>query len=113
MRIENYSLSLCYKINAMNIRRKDIIDNFIKNHADALNALQRWVSIVAKAAWKSHADIKTGFPSADYVGNERYVFNIRGNTYRMVVVVAFVVGLLTVRFLGTHGEYDKIDCKTI
>ena len=47
----------------------------------------------------------------DYVGNERYVFNIRGNTYRMVVVVLFATGLLIVRFLGIHGEYDKIDCK--
>ena len=111
MRIENYSLSLYCEINAMNIRRKDIIDDFIKNHADAKNALQRWVSIVEKADWKSHADIKTDFPSADYVGNERYVFNIRGNTYRMVVVVLFVTGLLIVRFLGIHGEYDKIDCK--
>ncbi|MDR2206495.1 MAG: type II toxin-antitoxin system HigB family toxin [Flavobacteriaceae bacterium] len=97
----------------MNIRRKDIIDDFIKKHADAKNALQRWIEIVEKAEWKSHKDIKANFPSADYVGNERYVFNIRGNNYRMAAVVIFVAGSLTIRFLGTHAEYDKIDCKTI
>ncbi|MDR1182649.1 MAG: type II toxin-antitoxin system HigB family toxin [Bacteroidales bacterium] len=97
----------------MNIRRKDIIDNFIKNHADAKRALQRWIDIVEKSEWKSHADIKSDFPTVDYVGNERYVFNIRGNNYRMVAVVIFTAGLLTIRFLGTHDKYDKIDCKTI
>jgi mRNA interferase HigB len=97
----------------MNIRRKDIIDNFIKNHVDAKSALQRWIDIVEKAEWKSHANIKTDFPSVDYIGKERYVFNIRGNNYRMVVVVIFITNSLTIRFLGTHSEYDKIDCKTI
>jgi mRNA interferase HigB len=97
----------------MNIRRKDIIDDFIKNHADAKSALQRWIVTVEKAEWKTHADIKADFPSADYIGNKRYVFNIRGNNYRIVVVIIFVINLLTVRFLGTHSEYDKIDSKTI
>jgi mRNA interferase HigB len=97
----------------MNIRRKDIIDDFIKRHADAKNALQRWIVIVEKAEWKTHADIKTDFPAADYIGKGRYVFNIRGNNYRMVAVVIFIANLLAVRFLGTHNEYDKIDCKTI
>jgi mRNA interferase HigB len=98
---------------AMNIRRKDIIDDFIKNHADAKNALQRWIIIVEKAEWKTHADIKADFPAADYIGKERYVFNIRGNNYRMVAIVILIANLLTIRFLGTHNEYDKIDCKTI
>jgi mRNA interferase HigB len=97
----------------MNIRRKDIIDKFIKNLADAKNALQKWLDVVEKAKWKSHADIKTNFPTADYVGNERYVFNIRGNNYRMVAVVIFIANSLTIRFIGTHAVYDKIDSKTI
>ena len=53
------------------------------------------------------------YASADYVGNNRYVFNIRGNKYRLVAVVVFFMGELNVRFVGTHKEYDKIDCKTI
>lgn len=51
--------------------------------------------------------------SPDYVGNQHYVFNIRGNNYRLVVVVKFTVGYIFVRWVGTHKEYDKIDCSTI
>lgn len=54
------------------------------------------------------------FPSADYVGNERYVFNIKGNRYRFVVMVVFFNGVMDIRFCGTHSEYDKIkDIKNI
>ena len=82
-------------------------------HSDAKTALQRWVDIVEEADWHSHSDIKSDFPSADFVGNGRYVFNIKGNNYRLVVVVIFVADLLTVRFIGTHSEYNKIDSSTI
>jgi mRNA interferase HigB len=97
----------------MKIRNKKLIEEFVKKHADAKNAFQRWIDIVEEAEWKSHADIKISFPSADYIGNERYVFDVRGNNYRLVVVVVFIANSLTVAFIGTHGEYDKIDCKTI
>ena len=53
------------------------------------------------------------FPSADYVKNGRYVFNIGGNNYRIVAVVIFIGGVMNIRFVGTHQEYDKIDCATI
>ncbi|MDE6696037.1 MAG: type II toxin-antitoxin system HigB family toxin [Muribaculaceae bacterium] len=54
------------------------------------------------------------FPSADYVGNQHYVFNIRGNRYRLIVVVKFTIGRVFIRFVGTHEEYDRIkDCSTI
>ena len=53
------------------------------------------------------------FPSADYVKNGRYVFNIGGNNYRVVTVVIFIGGVVNVRFVGTHAEYDKIDSSTI
>jgi len=69
--------------------------------------------VVEEAVWKNHNDLKQTFPSADYVGNARYVFNIKGNGYRIVAVVVFIAGTLTVRFVGTHEEYDRIDCKTI
>ena len=49
----------------------------------------------------------------DYVKNGRYVFNIGGNNFRIVAVVIFVGGVMNVRFVGTHAEYDKIDCATI
>lgn len=92
----------------MIIRKKELIDGFALKHADAKNALQRWIEFVEEAEWKSHADIKADFPTSDYVGKERYVFNIRGNNYRLVVLVVFTDGFLTVRYLGTHSEYNKI-----
>ncbi|GHT74585.1 hypothetical protein FACS189456_6110 [Bacteroidia bacterium] len=97
----------------MIIRHKEIIEEFAKKHADIVVALQNWVSVVELARWNSHNDLKAMFPSADYVGNGRYVFNIKGNSYRMVVVVFFANGYLNVRFVGTHAEYDKINCTNI
>ena len=58
-------------------------------------------------------NLKQDFPTANYVGNGWYVFNIQGNNYRLIAIVLFIKGYLKIRFLGTHAEYDKIDCKTI
>jgi mRNA interferase HigB len=76
-------------------------------------ALERWYDIAEKAEWKNLSDIKVDFPSIDYVGNQHYVFNIKGNNYRLVVVIKFTIDYVYVRFVGTHREYDKIDCSTI
>lgn len=80
---------------------------------DTRVALERWYHISLKAQWKSLAEIKADFPSVDYVGNQRYVFNIKGNKYRLVVVVKFIMGYVFIRFVGTHNEYDKMDCSNI
>lgn len=75
--------------------------------------MNQWLETVKKVEWGKHADLKQIFPSADYVGNKRYVFNIKGNNYRIVAVVIFVDGLIFIRYVGTHKEYEKIDCSTI
>lgn len=80
---------------------------------DSRLALERWYNIVENSEWKDLNDIKMDFPSVDYVGNQHYVFNIRGNNYRLVVIIKFVMGYVFVRFVGTHKEYDKIDCSKI
>lgn len=82
-------------------------------HSDSKVALERWYQIAEEAKWKNFSDIRSDFPDADYVGNQHYVFNIRGNNYRLVVVIKFTIGRLFIRFVGTHKEYDKIDCSTI
>ncbi|MCL3852527.1 MULTISPECIES: type II toxin-antitoxin system HigB family toxin [Parabacteroides] len=97
----------------MKILHRERIGKFSTKHVDAVRPLQRWVDKVEEAAWRNHADLKLDFPSADYVGNGRYVFNIKGNSYRMVVVATFVAGLLSIQFIGTHEEYDRIDCSII
>jgi len=97
----------------MKIFNKALIDKFIDKHANAESALQRWTNIVDEAKWKSYNELKMDFPSADYVGNERYIFNIQGNNYRLVAIVMFIERYVRIRFIGTHAEYDKINCKTV
>ena len=84
-----------------------------EGHGDSKVALERWYDITEKAEWKNLSDIKVDFPATDYVGNQRYVFNIKGNKYRLVVVVKFTIGHVFIRFVGTHGDYDKIDVSKI
>lgn len=84
-----------------------------KGHEDSRVALERWYDITEKAEWKSLSDIKVDFPATDYVGNQHYVFNIKGNNYRLIVVIKFTIGYIYIRFVGTHQEYDKKDSKTI
>lgn len=97
----------------MRIFTEQAIKRFTEEHPDSLTAFQVWVSVVKASRWTCYADIKEDFNSVDAVGNQRYVFNIMGNHYRLVVVIKFTIGFVYVRFVGTHAEYDKIDCKTI
>lgn len=94
------------------VSHKSLIDFYQKNN-EAEVPLNHWFKTAKRAKWKCFADIKKDFNSVDNIGNQRYVFNIKGNTYRLVVVVQFVHGYIYIRFVGTHAEYDKIDCKTI
>lgn len=75
--------------------------------------LERWYEIVEKAQWSSFGEMRNDFPSSDSVGNQHYVFNIHGNKFRLVVVVKFIMGYVFVRWVGTHKEYDKLDCSIL
>lgn len=97
----------------MKIIDSEKLEKFIRKHMDADKAVQKWIETCESANWKNHSDLKNDFLSADYVGNNRYVFNIKGNNYRIVAVVVFFAGRMIIRFIGTHPEYDKIDVKTI
>ena len=97
----------------MRIIAERTIREYYEQHPQARVALEDWVSVVKKSQWRCFADIKTTFNSVDYVGNQHYVFNIKGNNYRLVVVIKFTIGRIYIRFVGTHAEYDKIDCPTI
>lgn len=86
---------------------------FYRNHANAETALEMWYQRTKKANWDSFADIKKDFNSVDSVGNQRFVFNIKGNDYRLVAVVKFQIKMVYIRWVGTHKDYDKIDCSEI
>ena len=82
-------------------------------HANAKTPLDSWYRTVKAVKWNDFQDIKNTFNSAENVGNKRYVFNIKGNDYRLVGKILFAQQIIYIRFIGTHGEYDKIDCSTI
>lgn len=113
MKRKDYLCSTIARNVPMIIANKELLDEFVQTHAQAVKPLNKWVEAVKEAQWKSHAELKAQFPSADYVKNGRYVFNIGGNNYRVVTVVIFIGGVMNIRFVGTHAEYDKIDCSTI
>jgi len=97
----------------MVIISKTILNEFALKHVDVADALNRWYKIVKQADWSKMADLKQTFPSVDYVGNDRFVFNIKGNSYRLVTMIFFDIRTVYVRFIGTHADYDKIDVSTI
>jgi mRNA interferase HigB len=88
--------------------------SFFENHADAEDALNNWYRMVSMANWNSYHDVKKMFNAVDAVGNDRYVFNIRGNNYRLVAMIFFDVRTVYIRFVGTHSQYDKLkDCSLV
>ena len=80
---------------------------------DAEQPLRAWVHVVRAADWATPADVKRMFRSADILGNDRVVFNIGGNKYRLVAAVHYRGRRVYVRFIGTHKDYGKIDVKTV
>ena len=98
----------------MRIFTEQTLKEYIGNHPDARVALQEWASIVKRSEWTCFADIKNTFNSVDAVGSQRYVFNIKGNDYRLIVLIQFTPKTVYIRFVGTHKEYDAIkDIKNI
>lgn len=83
------------------------------NREDSEEPLRAWYREAKAAAWASFADVRSMSASASVVGNDRIVFNIRGNKYRLVVAINYPFGIVYIRFIGTHEEYDKIDASTI
>lgn len=92
----------------MRIFTEKTLKDYIEKHPTCRTALQDWVEKVKRAEWHSFADIKATFNSVDAVGNGRYVFNIKGNDYRLIAIIRFTPQFVYIRFLGTHAEYDKI-----
>lgn len=97
----------------MVIITKTVVNLFGKKHADAADALNSRYDLTSNADWQQLSDIKQTFNSVDYVGNERFVFNIKGNKYRLVAMIFFDIRTIFIRFIGTHAEYDKINATII
>ena len=97
----------------MRIISRKRLREFWERDPDARQALQAWYADVKYANWQTPADIKNVYRNASIVPNNRAIFNIKGNKYRLVVVVQYQYGIVYIRFVGTHQEYDKIDAAMI
>lgn len=92
----------------MVIITKRTLQNYGKTHANAIDALNDWYMRIKLGDWSAFNELKTEFSTCDYVGEDRYVFNIKGNKYRLITIIHFDVRTVYIRFFGTHAEYDKI-----
>ena len=86
---------------------------FWEKHRAAEKSLRAWYHEAKVARWKNFAEIKQHYPSADVLPNNRVVFDIKGNRYRLIVKIHYNTSVVFVRFAGTHKEYDAIDANTI
>jgi len=94
------------------ISRRRLVE-FWESHSDAEQPLRAWYTEAKRASWNSPAEIKATYRSVSILSDNRVVFNIKGNTYRLVVVVEYTQGKMFIRFVGTHAEYDRIDATRI
>ena len=97
----------------MNIISKRTLVQFYEKHTQAKTPLEVWHQDAKKAEWKTPDDIKKVYSSASFLEDNRVVFNIKGNAYRLVVHVDYLRKIVRVKFIGTHSEYDKINAKEI
>jgi len=89
------------------------IREFIIEHPDSAVKLGRWYKWMKKGKFNNLNEIKRKFSGVDYIGNDRYVFNISGNKYRLVAMINFKAHRTYIKYIGTHANYNKTDCKNI
>ena len=92
---------------------KKILRDFWEVHADCEQQLKSWFRETSKAEWTNPNQIKSEYPSASILNDNRVVFNIKGNKYRLIVKINFEYEMVWIRFIGTHKEYDAINATTI
>ena len=91
----------------MKVLGRDKLIEFSQKHANAKKALEAWFSEANEADWKTPQDIKNRYRSADFLADNRVIFNVKGNHYRLVVKVRYQNGIAVIEWVGTHSEYDK------
>ena len=97
----------------MRIIARSVLREFATRHPQSRQPLDDWYKLVVRAEWNSPAAVKMYFRSADILPDNRVVFNIGGNSYRLVVKIEYSFQTVFIRLIGTHAEYDRIDATTI
>ena len=95
----------------MRVIAKKILRDFWQAHSDSEQQLKSYYQETAKAEWTGPKQIKLEYPSASFLADNRIVFNIKGNRYRLIVKINYDYQMVWIRFIGTHAEYDKIKLK--
>jgi mRNA interferase HigB len=94
------------------VSRKKLVEFWTK-YVDSEEQLKAWAFEVEHAEWRTPGDVKARYDTADILRNNRVVFNIKGNRYRLVVKIEYNIQIVFIRFIGTHKQYDKIDAEKI
>lgn len=97
----------------MRIIAKSTLRDYWTVNKDAEHALLSWYKVANKAKWANFNDVKQQFGTCKILGNDRIIFKVKGNKYRLIVKISFENQLIWIRFIGTHSEYDLINAKEI
>ena len=97
----------------MRIIAKRTLREFWERHPNARRPLESWYEQVRRDNWGTPADVRRRYPKTSIIGNNRAVFRIKGNTCRLVVEINYLRGMVFIRFVGTHAEYDRIDVREV
>lgn len=92
----------------MQVLTKKVLRDYALRHLDVSDELLQWFAKAEAADWANGAAVKQQFPDVDYVGGDRFVFNLRRNRYRLVVRIFFPARQVYIRFIGIHADYDRI-----
>lgn len=91
----------------MTLVGRQLLTEFCARYAAARDALSAWANEVEAAAWSSPSDVKARYRTASFIGNDRIVFNLKGNHFRLDAQINYSAQIVLVRRIGTHSEYDK------
>jgi mRNA interferase HigB len=98
----------------MQVIARRTLKQFWEHHPQAEGPLRAWFAVASKARWRTSADIKRQFgTTVDFVGDNRVIFDLGGNRYRLIIHVSYSFGRVLIKFIGTHAEYDRINPETV
>ena len=91
----------------MKLLGRERLAEFSNTHSDASNWIDRWVVEIENANWRTPNDVRSGFVSASFLRNNIVIFNVKGNTYRLVTTIAYATHIVIVKWIGTHADYSR------
>ena len=92
---------------------KAVLRDFAEKYPEAAVSVFKWYDVVCSSDWKNFSEMKNSFNSVDAVGNDRYVFDVKGNHFRLIALIIFKVRTVFILFVGTHSDYDQLDASTV